>query len=302
MGLLAYSSYFLLQKPSSIKTPHIARKAYYFPIPTKQCNQTTLPYLPITIGQQKISILLDLGLEGGFALSKDILDTIPNKTYLATHVFSGIRGIPYEKKGYEIPTLQLGPIHFEHVPVFEEFEDFDKMSFFAEDGTTPPPQPSKGSVGWKAFKQSNLLLDLGHSLVSFADSFETLCQNGFGPTHFIKTPLLLDRGFVEIQTITDNQPLRWILDTGASVNLIQAEPKEGQTQEEAIWDPTNFLVNIPFSIEGVEFDSIACHRAHLPQDCNINAILGMPFFKDHVIFIDFANNFVYIAKSPYKIP
>lgn len=152
-----------------------------------------------------------------------------------------------------------------------------------------------GVIGWRVFSISNLFLDLGDSLIAFADSVEILKQNGYGELDFIKIPLLLDRGLVELQAESPEGPLRCVLDTGSSASAIHRDLKEGQTLEQAMKD--NISNDLSLTIGGKNFGPILFFHFPIESPLKVDAILGMEFLKEHVLFLDFAEGYAYLSKK-----
>jgi len=65
-----------------------------------------------------------------------------------------------------------------------------------------------------------------------------------------------------------------------------------------VFDPKNVEDTSIFNIGGKEFGPITFNRIKSP--IAIDAILGMEFFEDTLIFIDFFNNKIYFFEYPEK--
>lgn len=270
-------------------------KVYYIPISIPKINNDGIPYLPIKIENQTILAQLSLGFQGYFALSSSILDAIQYKKYLHLMTYYKMFDTENQSKVYEIPRIEVGPFSLIRTNAYELSEDFfeSQISFLKE--ISPQIDRNFSIIGWHAFLKTNLFLDVANSLTGLADSIETLQQNGYKEKDFVKVPLLMDRGFLEIEVEGPEGFLRCILATGASHNIMH-KYKEGQTLEQSIYD--NSPSDISLTIGGENFGpTLFFHFPIQTSQLRNDAILGMEFLKKHILFLDFAEGYAYLAKG-----
>jgi hypothetical protein len=165
-----------------------------------------------------------------------------------------------------------------------------------ENGGEPSPS-EPGRLGWELFYDVNLLVDIKNSKIAICDSLDTLKKQGYAIETFVRTPLILKQGLVEFEAKTPEGILVCMLDTGSTYNLLDSEVAEGKSIERAIWDSDNFLEYSSFQIDGCDFGPVAFRRFPLRLPIHIEAILGMEFFRDHLVFLDFSEGYVYFAKD-----
>ncbi len=175
-----------------------------------------------------------------------------------------------------------------------------------------------GTIGWCVFKPVNVLLDCEHSAIVACDSLDTLKKQGYLADSFIEATLLLDRGSLDFEVVTEMGPLRCTLDTGTTWNLLNKDlehlqqdhrlidlnhlMKEGSTKfnltnEDLLifnledeWEAKNFQIN------GKEFGPVNFVKIGSPL--GLDAIIGMEFIDDHLIFIDFKKEKIYFSELP----
>ena len=94
-----------------------------------------------------------------------------------------------------------------------------------------------------------------------------------------------------------------MLDTGATWNILNTEVREGQSLDQVMWESDNILEYAYFKIGRENFGPIVFHRFPIQIPIRVEAILGMDFFQDRPVFLDFANRAVYFGKSgvPYGL-
>ena len=211
----------------------------------------------------------------------------------------GIRGKEYPTNLYQIPKIEIGRMSFIKPIMQEHADQFTNDSVFVQDGSAPSPR-DPGRLGWTLFYNTNLLVDIQNSKMAFCDSLATLKAQGYSIEKFISAPLLIERGLVEFIAETPKGSLRCLLDTGATWNMLNAGLEEGKSIEQEIWKPEN-VFEYPFFIIGdQDLGPITMRRVPIKSPIFLGAILGMEFFREHLVFIDFAGKQIYFSKSCLK--
>jgi hypothetical protein len=280
------------------KTQHVkcTYGSYFIPINISKFTAANQPCISAKINDRTVSLMLDLGLRGQFSFSPQFLSGIENKTYLRSKKMYGIRGTEYKEKIFEVPEITIGSMTFSHPNIHECAERFHAdATLMKKDDELSTPEP--GKAGWELFGNTNLFLDLRNSKIAFCDSLSTLENHGYKITNFTKTPLLLERGLVEFEIETPQGCLRCMLDTGATWNILNTEIEEGRSIEQVMRESSNILEYLSFKIGTQDFGPIAFHCMPIKIPIHIEAILGMEFFEDHLVFLDFADNYVYFLKK-----
>ena len=279
------------------KEQRLQKEAYYFSICVSKFSEAGIPYIPVEIENQMVLAKLDLGFQGCFAFSDYVLDKIQNKKFLYLKKYYGIHGLSEPNKVYEISKSKIGSFSFVRSIIYEAPGSFfDTRLVLLKGDTQYRENRAEGIVGWHPFSLTNVFLDLGNSLVGFAGSLEALKQNGYAEKKFIKTPLLTDRGLIEIEVEGPDGLLRCALDTGCSCSMKYADCKEGQTLERLILE--NVSNDTSLLIGGERFGPILFIPFPIRTPIKIEAILGMEFLKKHVVFLDFAEKYVYFSIEP----
>ena len=148
------------------------------------------------------------------------------------------------------------------------------------------------------FNQYTLFLDLDHSTITICDSIETFREKG---NHllstFTKIPFLDDRNLIEFIAMSPDGPLRCFLDSGCTFNHINVENLDNKPLDEMVQNEENFVDYLTFQIEGKDFGPITFRPFPIKLPIHIEAILGMEFLSEHLVFIDFKNRYIYIAPT-----
>lgn len=283
-------------EPAKKKKP-----AYFITTPITKRSPIQSPCLDICIQGQTFSVELDLGYRGNLTFIKQATDTIISKVFFRETPMYGIRGKEYVTKLYQIPALEIGKMTFTGPIIQEEGEDFLKDATFVQEGKERSPR-DPGRLGWELFYNVNLLIDLEHSLIAFCDSLENLATQGYEIESFTSTPLFLERGLIEFDAQTPEGVLRCMLDTGATQNMFNSKFAENQSLDEAMWDDTNLFQYSSLRIGDNEFGPIVFRRIPIKIPIRIEAVLGIEFFEDNLVFLDFSGKTAYFYKRPIAEP
>lgn len=285
------------QKTAPIKGIDSSQNTTFFvPIPITKFSSIQSPCINIDISGKMFSLELDTGFRGDLSIAQNLTDQIVPKKFICNKPRYGIRGISYPTNFYRIPNITIGAMSFSKPILQEDHSEFIKDSVWVENGEDPSPSEA-GRLGWELFYTVNLLIDIKNSKIAFCDSLDTLKKQGYAVETFVRVPLFLEQGLVEFEATTPKGTLLCMLDTGSTYNILNAEIEETQSLEQAMWEPKNRLSYSFFQIQEHDFGAINFRRIPIKIPVRIDAILGMEFFRDHLVFLDFSEKYVYIAKT-----
>lgn len=270
---------------------------FFVSVPIVEFSSYNTPRVDVDIEGRRYLVKLDLGFRGHISVDSQLLNAINSKSFVGEKLMYGIRGQGYAKKMFRISKLKIGAMSFSPPIVQEENSEFLKETKFYKDKQQLPLKEEEGRLGWELFEKSNLLIDIQHSRIAFCDSLDTLKQEGFAVESFIRAPLLLERGLVEFIAETPAGPLLCMLDTGATWNVLHSELDNRKSIDVAVWESDNVLEYPSFKIEGVDFGPMSFHRMPIRIPIQIEAILGMEFFQDNIVFLDFSEKSAYFLKG-----
>jgi hypothetical protein len=191
--------------------------------------------------------------------------------------------------------MKMGPIAFSPLKLSKENAQFNEEILLNIKKDTSLPAIF-GTIGWRIFNRTGLLLDLGHSTIAVCDSVETFKNQGYSLEHFTKVPMLDDCQLIEFETMTSKGPLRCILDTGCTLNFLNSNKVKGKTISKMLRKDKNYKTFSSFKINETKFGPIEFCKIPIKLPYHLDAILGMDFLTDHVVFIDFNNRQIYFSK------
>lgn len=271
---------------------------FFIPILIEFTEEQT-PCIPITIENQSFAMSIDLGADDELTLYSQFLEKISSKVFIKNSTSCGMNGKRYSKKAYRIPKAQLQSIEFiepylREAP--EKWKEDTTIKFQSEEASFD----TEGSIGWRLFSGKKVLFDLQNKLIAFCDDFQSLKTHGYNTNDFVCTPLLTDHGLLEINTKLNGAPVKFLLDTGCTVNFLNTKKQNDRSLVEIAKDPENFLFYPTFLVESKDVGPIGLHRFPIRFPFRIEGVLGAQFFVRHVVFIDFPEKMVYFSK--YRDP
>ena len=317
---LSFAGYFLFHAPeykNLSELPGFFNESRHFvPLKINRFSSANIPQVEIQIGDKAILAKVDLGWEGGVVLPRGMMSTLKDKSFIKKKVFFGVRGRSYESDIYELSDIKIGQLRIFSIWAEEESDEFIKDGVLKKEDQEISEE-HLGKVGWYVFKPFNLLLDCDHSTMVMCDSLDTVKQQGYSVDAFMEAPLLLDRGTIDFEVMTEVGPLRCMLDTGSTWNLLNKDfdhpnqehrlidldhlndkpPEFNPTNEDLlVFNQGNEWETKTFQINGTEFGPLNFVKIKSPM--GLDAIIGMEFIDNHLIFIDFRNEKIYFSTLP----
>jgi hypothetical protein len=282
----------------SIWKCHVEKKSRFYcyqSVPSVQISESKIPLVDLEIEGRILKAKLDLGFTGQFSATSKTLDAIIDKTFIGTNYSQGFNGKIKENKVYRLSKASIGDIRCTEFSLSESQMEFENDTILNPDENTVPEEVVR--MGWGCFYLVNLYLDLGNSSAIMCDSVKTWELEGNSLEDFIKVPLRIhpELRILEIEIELNNQICHCMLDTGFSFNVLRKEEVQDLPVMTAYRDPNN-ITKLPLVAGNQDFGPITFHNIPIHID-EINAILGMDFFLEHQIYIDFPNKQVYISKS-----
>jgi hypothetical protein len=281
------------------KTPHplppvkAEGSSFFVPISIAGFSANNIPCLNVRIENKKFLFELDLGLGSDASIASEFLQMIDNKSFVKQITAGGLRGNPYQVNDYKIPNIKIDALDFHPIHLRE---DHPLLTAECHIGKKKKETIGliAGRIGWKIFKTTTLFLDLKHSIIIISDSIETFKKHGPPLQTFIKVPMLNDHGAIEVETTSPKGPLRCMVDTGCTFDLLNTNNPKNRPLEKMILKEKKFS---SFLIGGQDFGPITFNKIPIKLPFPIDAVLGMEFLSKHAVFIDFVNQEIYFSKA-----
>ena len=298
--VMSVSVFFLINSSGSkyvkVQTNKLVQNAFYAPLKVEMFTEGKIPCFNVEIENNKLLFRLDLGSNGEITILEEFLQKIKEKSFLTTQSSCGMKGNIYTIDVYKIPKMKMGSITFSPVKMSQENLNFNEESLLNIQKDSSLPVVA-GTIGWKIFNQTALLLDLGSSMIAVCDSIGTFVNQGYSLEKFTKIPMIDDSQLIEFDTVTAQGPLRCMLDTGCTINFLNSNNVQGESFSQMIQEEKNYTKFSSLKMNKTEFGPIEFCKIPIQLPCQIEAILSMDFLKDHIVLIDFNNRQIYLSKK-----
>lgn len=266
-------SIFLKNPPS--KSQLVLHGSYFEPIHIIDF-ESEVPCIELKIEDTRILAKIALGFNGQLSLPGSYLEKLTHKTFLHEVFYSGINGEKYRTSLYTIPEIQTDRLNLYNAESAEDKSSSERLVV--------------GKIGWSFFEHLNFFLDCNLWLIAISDSLETLSQRGYSIQSFVECPFLLNRKFIEFEAITEKGPLRCLLDTGTTNNLINTKT----LQNSGLNSESSYCFQ-NFKIGSRDFGKVSFHAIDSLSEFDL--IIGMEFLHSKQLFVDFPNRKLYLSDA-----
>jgi hypothetical protein len=277
----------------------ISTKTYYTQIPTKLSMHNT-PLIAVKIQDNEYFLEVDLGSKHQLTLNRRIVNQLDKKNS-GTVIARDMMGISYEKAAYLVPLVKIGDLSFSDVIVDEQSDDFMFNNTFGKGANTSKDdfkddfENRLGSIGRALLVKRNLLLDFHNSIMFISNDREQLKRVGYDLEDFTQCAFEMGRTGIVLPTDTEMGKMRFSLDTGCSVSFIRASFISHHVPNGKKYG-LPFVRTSKFEIGGRDFGNMNLYLQDItPELSEIDALLGMDFLKNHIVYIDHRDQVVYIG-------
>jgi len=236
------------------------------------------PLIDVTIDGRSIPLIIDTGSDFPLNIHEEMISTF-KFPYLYDSTCTNFRGEGYSAPNYLLECLKIGNTKFYNVRAHTQIEGFSGV-----DITTPLVNnygfKGVGTIGRPIFSRTNLLCDFPNGQIFLGNP-------GLDLSSWEKIPSTNKTGHITITVNTQLGPLNMIVDTGATLSIID---KKIMGSKE--------VVESKLSIATLDFDEVQFHALDLSKlDRSIDGILGMNFLVAHPFFIDFEERAISFKKG-----
>ena len=269
-------------------------EAYHVRLPV-QFSAEGFPCLKVEIENRKYLLEAVLGSKFQMELHPNILKEL-EKTVFKTESWTNLKGLQFEAPSYKIPSINLGKLHFDQVVVVESVaEDSSTFSETSNSEDNEKDLKMAGCLGRPLLSKVNLLFDLKHALIIASNDIKKLQKDGYDLKTFIKVPLQITAKSINCAVDTEIGTLRLALDISASCNSLR---KKTFYKEAFSLEKVGSFFMLPLKelvIGGFDFGKGEFLLLDITDKLDeIDGIIGMEFFRSHVVYFDFKHQVAYI--------
>lgn len=264
--------------------------SFFVAVPITRYSDIQVPCIPIEIEQRTYAVELDLGSNGALTLTDEALANIRDKVAVGEGVKYGITGTSYPYTAYNIPALNIGSCSFSSARVRSGSIDMKNDSILME-GTGEVAASADGAIGWPAFVKTNLLIDTNRDIIAFCSDWKALEEHGYKRGDFYQTSFSAESGLLVFSAQIDGKERSCVLDTGTTLSALHKSSSQRTSDLKASLTP--------YPVAFCEGNTEEILFMHIPFNLpiKIDAILGMNFVHEHVIFIDFSSETIYFSRK-----
>jgi len=293
ISLLIILGALVIYSSSLVDRGHTLKRPFFTSITIDGFSSADIPYCSVQIGNQTIPAKIDLGYEGSLSVPPHLLSQIKGKIVSTPSTNYGLNGKAYPINTFKVKKITMGGMNFSTTEIEESNLDLEQEMILENNNSHEAKM--MGRIGWKLFQELTLLIDCKNHQLAICDSVETLQRRGFPIGRFTMTPFSLNHGFIEFDAISDKGQIHCVLDTGATWNMCNKKPENVRNNMPLFNARDTFEIS-RFQIEAKDFGPITFNRIHSPLP--LDAIIGMEFFKDTMVIIDFKNQKLYFYEYP----
>lgn len=259
------------------------------------------PLLNAQIEEKKVSLLIDTGAATELGLQTSILNRIINKQFIEEIELNDAKGDTYLVRTFLIPSVTIGNVTDEKISIQEEDPDFFINAGFlwsdfqAEELIKKKIKFIQGKIGRDFFTKWTCLFDCPHSKLLLAKSAKPLIDL-YSSEKFIKIPFILNKFGIIVSLNTELGIKTFILDTGANASLFRESQVDKQLAQEirpGRWEYTTKTLKW----NDHELGESSFWLYEFCPEITFDGVLGIDFFKTHLVLIDFDHHLLYISNA-----
>ncbi len=254
-----------------------------------------LPCVDISVEGNICPVVIDLGSRLEMNLQSEVLQSL-SKFPAGTEEWRNFRGIEFTRINYKIPEIKLGSLCFKNSIATEELLNEEECHIIWRDPSVEKKhRKTVGSLGRKLFKSVNLLFDIRNSKMIATNDFNRLKNSGYDLKTYLEIPFVFHPKGIMLNIDADIGNLRLLLDTGTTSTVIHEYLYPADTDKIFDYRGLPIFSSEKFCIKDRDFGPIDLYFLKMTEKLyDIDGLLGMDFIKEHVIYVDFSKNKIYI--------
>lgn len=262
-------------------------RSYYFSIPIEFVNAYQIPCTSIEIEGRSYPVEIDLGSKTALSLHKEVLDKI-SKDRCGVSRRLDFLGNKYETPLYFISNVKIGSLLLRKIKAKEESSGFSAKSSIL---IQAKENRSEGRLGRDFFSGKNLFMDFSHRIFIACSKLKDIEREGYETKKLAAIPFKSTADGVILEIETDMGLAKFVLDTGTTASAIRKT-------REALENEILAIETSKFAMSGIDFGPRKLYLLDIsPEFEEIDGFLGMDFLNEHVVYLDFAKEVAYIAKT-----
>ena len=266
-------------------------------LPVDFVPYTDQPRTVVEIEGNIYRLLIDSGSASCLTLEKELLDKLQDKEFLQEAIIINAVGEKHLIQTYRIPQVKVWYLKITDVEIENATRGVtvDGPSNLTYEQVL---EHRPGLIGRELLKMTNWFMDF-HNYAMFAcKQITSRKKNGYHLDKLVQIPFLIDskQGII-LEIGTDLGVKRFMLDTGASCNFIKPSVIGDQICEDQVRGMQAYTSS-KFVLGNKDFGIVKFGLFEIPAFFgNLDGILGMDFFNEHVVYLDFEKKIAHIGRS-----
>ena len=262
------------------------------------------PLMKAEIEGVKYSLLVDTGSSNDLGIHEKKINKIFKKQFLDTKSLMDLKGDVYSVKRFLVPSASIGNLSIKKVTIQEETSSFfENAGLLWTDSLNPVSHNKKyecidGSIGRSIFFDWVSFFNFRDQVIFLTTNINEMKKN-CNINQFISVPLIINKYGINITLETDFGMKRFILDTGANLSVLQESQITKENAKEIFPGRWQCITN-QLKTESHDFGNWPFWLYEFCPEAEFDGILGVDFFKKHLIIFDFQNQTAYICDKPFK--
>jgi hypothetical protein len=229
------------------------------------------PVLAITVGEEPVSVMFDLGGSDEIVLSPAALRSLKVERLAETYTWVDAKGNRLESQRFRIRELRIGSLLVHNVTGHED----------TEAATYRKTPAGVGYIGAALVRDFKLVVDYGQRSMTFIPNDTpdpeihgcTGSEVRFDPTM---------GGEPITKAVTDLGELVFVWDTGAPMSLV----RESLVRARGFTPDGLYIRSKRFGLDGEDFGPMQFRLFDFAEPAEVDGFIGHDFFAHHVVCID----------------
>jgi hypothetical protein len=240
------------------------------------------PVLEVTVGDQPVSVMFDLGGSDEIVLSTAALSSLEVERLTETYAWVDAKGNRLESQRFRIPELRIGSLVVRDVTGHED----------AEAATYRKTPAGVGYIGPALIQTFKLVVDYEQRSMTFipSDIPDPELHGCFG-TEVPFDPTMGGEPIAKV--VTDLGELVLVWDTGAPMSLV----RDSLVRARGFTPDGLFVRSDQFELGNKDFGPMQLRLFNFAEPAEVDGFVGYDFFANHVVCIDFGGKRFLVRSS-----
>jgi hypothetical protein len=241
------------------------------------------PVLKVSVGDQPVAVMFDLGGSDEIVLTSDALRSLKVERLEETYVWLDAMGNRLESQRLRIPEIRIGSLAFRSVTGHED----------AEAATYRKTPGGAGYIGPALIRSFKLVVDYGRRSMTFIpNDIKNPKAHGCFGTEIRFDPEMNGEPITKIRS--DLGEHRFVWDTGAPMMIV----RKSLVSARGVVTDGNLFQSDEFKLGRKNFGPVQLYMFDFGEPAEVDGYIGYDFFATNVVCIDMSGRKFLVRPSP----